>query len=101
MTAASGWSLRGNDLVLHIRVQPRAAHEGFAGEHGGRLKVRVSAPPIEGAANARLVEILSRTLGVPRSAVAIARGAQARDKDIVIRGAAARAAQLVACLRQG
>lgn len=98
MTPTAGWSVRGDDLVLHVRVQPRAAHEGFAGEHGGRLKVRVSAPPVEGAANARLVELLARALGLPRSAFTITRGAGARDKDVVIRGAAARARQLIASL---
>lgn len=98
MVPAAGWSLRGADLVLHLRVQPRAGREGYAGEHAGRLRLRVRAPPVDGAANARLVELLAELLALPRSSFSIVRGAASRDKDVVVTGAAAHAARLVATL---
>jgi len=84
--------VRGADLLLRVRVQPRAAHEGVAGVHGERLRVRVSAPPVEGAANARLVQVLAALLGIPPGTVTVTRGAKSRDKDLVLHGAASRRA---------
>ena len=52
--------LRGADVLLRVRVQPRSGHEGAGGLHGARLKVRVGAPPADGRANERLRELISR-----------------------------------------
>jgi uncharacterized protein (TIGR00251 family) len=76
----------GEDLVLELRVQPRAATSGFAGQFGDRLRIRLQAPPVDGRANEALVEFLARALGVPKSAVVIERGLTGRDKRVRIRG---------------
>ena len=79
----------GEDLLLEVRVQPRASRPGPAGVHGGRLRVRLSAPPIDGRANAELVERLAEAFGVPRARVVIEHGLSGRDKRVRIRGIAA------------
>lgn len=76
---------------LPVRLQPGAAREGIDGwdvDAEGRpvLKVRVRARPVEGEANAALVALVARTLGVPRRAVDLARGGQSRLKMLEIDG---------------
>ncbi len=73
-------------LVLH--VAPRAQATAVAGRHGDAIKIRIAAPPVDGAANAELVRFLAERLGVPRAAVAIVRGAAARRKTVEIAGVA-------------
>jgi hypothetical protein len=72
----------GADLVLDLLVQPRASRDGFAEVIGERLKVRLTSPPVEGAANAHLVEWLARQFGVPKSAVTLEAGAGSRRKRV-------------------
>jgi len=69
-----------------VRVKPRASRDALGGEAGGALVVRLTAPPVEGEANAALVRFVARALGVPPSAVAVARGARGRDKVLVVSG---------------
>jgi uncharacterized protein len=90
--------VRGADLLLRIRVQPRATPEGVAGLHGDRLRLRVSSPPVEGAANARVVQVLAGLMGIPAGLLTVSRGAKSRDKDLLILGAATRAQELAALL---
>lgn len=71
-------------LRLQIHLQPRAAHDRIVGWHGRALKVQVHAPPVEGAANAALVELLAATLAVPRRAVRILHGSTTRNKVVEI-----------------
>jgi uncharacterized protein (TIGR00251 family) len=71
-------------LTLHI--QPGASRTELAGRHGDAIKIRVAAPPVDGAANAELVSFLAHRLGVPRSAVVIRHGESGRRKTIEIRG---------------
>jgi uncharacterized protein (TIGR00251 family) len=59
----------------------------------GRLRVRLAAPPVEGAANEELVRFLSRSLGVPQGAVSVTAGAGGRRKTVLVRGVAPAAAQ--------
>jgi uncharacterized protein (TIGR00251 family) len=73
-------------LTLH--VQPRASRTGLAGLHGEAIKVRLAAPPVDGAANAELVRFLAELLGVPRSAVEIVSGRTGRRKVVLVRGVA-------------
>jgi hypothetical protein len=77
----------GADLVLELRVQPRASRSEIAGCHGERLRVRLQAPPVDGKANAALVEFLAATFGVPRARVTIEHGHAGRDKRVRIAGA--------------
>jgi uncharacterized protein len=82
---------------LRVRVQPRAARESLAGVREGALVVRLTAPPVEGAANAALARLLGRALGLPPSAVVLRRGAKGRDKVVQVAGLSA--AQVAAALR--
>jgi len=70
----------GPDLVLEVRVQPRAKRDEFAAAAGGRLRVRLAAPPVDGKANAALITFLAEAFAVPRSAVTLEQGIAARDK---------------------
>lgn len=70
-----------------VRVAPRASRSGVAGEHDGALKVRVGAPPVEGAANEELRRTLAHAFDVPASAVEIVSGQTTKLKRVRIRGA--------------
>jgi hypothetical protein len=65
-------------------VQPGAKRTAVAGMHGERLKIRISAPPVEGRANAAVVAFIAEQLGVPRAQVSVARGERSRDKLIAV-----------------
>ncbi len=78
-------------LVLEVLVQPRASRTRAAGEHGGRLKIQLCAPPVDGEANAALVAFLAEALGVRRADVAIVRGESGRRKTVRVAGAGAAA----------
>lgn len=88
----------GDDLVLELRVQPRASRSAVEGLHGGRLRVRLQAPPVDGRANAALIALLARTFDIPRSRVRIEQGAGGRDKRVRILGAVAPPPALAAML---
>ena len=70
---------------IAVRVQPRSARHRVVGVHNGALKIQVTAPPVEGAANRAVVELLAEWLDVPRGSVAVLRGEGARDKLIEVR----------------
>jgi uncharacterized protein (TIGR00251 family) len=74
---------------LAVRVVPGARRSSFAGRHGDGWRVRVTAPPEDGRANAAVVELIASALGVERRRVTIVRGHTARDKVIEIDGLAA------------
>jgi uncharacterized protein (TIGR00251 family) len=76
----------GNDLVIELRVQPRASRSAIEGLHGDRLRVRLQAPPVDGRANEELVSLLAETFDVTRSRVRIEHGAAGRDKRVRILG---------------
>lgn len=95
MSADPAWlSRQGEDLVLRLRVQPRAARDGFAGVMGDALRVRIAAPPADGRANARLLAFLADAFGVPRSRVELLAGHGARHKRVRIHGAGPLPAEL-------
>ena len=71
-------------VLLRVRVQPRARTERLEGVHGEQLRVRLTAPPVDGAANTACIAFLAKALGVPRSRVRIRSGAKSRDKLIHI-----------------
>jgi uncharacterized protein len=76
----------GPSTRLRLRVSPGASRSEIVGRHGEAWKVRVAAPPESGKANDALVELLSSTLDVPRSAIELVSGRGSRDKTVVIRG---------------
>jgi hypothetical protein len=71
---------------LAVRVIPRASRSAVAGVRAGRLLVRVTAPPVDGAANAAVLEVIAEAVGVPRRAVSILAGETHREKTVVIVG---------------
>ena len=86
----------GGAVTFRVRVAPRASQSAPAGEHDGALKVRVAAPPVEGAANEELTRFLARALGLPRAAVGILSGHASRTKLVRARGATAAQIQRLA-----
>ncbi len=90
---------RGGDTLLAVRLQPRAARTELAGLHGDAVKIRVAAPPVEGAANAALCAFLAERLGIAPSRVHIQRGATSRAKVVCLQGL--RAAEVAARLFPG
>jgi len=73
-------------LIFKVRVVPRASRSGVVGEHDGVLRVRIAAPPVDGAANEELVRVLAREFGVPRSAIDITGGQAAKLKTVCVAG---------------
>lgn len=76
-------------VQIEVVVQPRASRTRIVGEHGGRLKVALAAPPVGGEANRALVELFAAALGVRRAEVAIVRGGSGRRKTVRVAGATA------------
>jgi uncharacterized protein (TIGR00251 family) len=76
-------------VLLSVRVVPRAARAGLAGIRADALLVRLNAAPVEGAANAELIDVLADVLGVPRRALSITVGERSRRKTVLIRGLSA------------
>ena len=79
-----------DDVVLDLHVQPGAKRTEVAGTHGDRVKIRLAAPPVDGAANEELVRFLAETFGVPRRQVTIVSGASSRQKRVRVEGATKR-----------
>lgn len=75
----------GDDLLLHCYLQPRASKTEVVGEHDGAIKIRISAPPVDGAANTELVAFLAKQFSVSKSAVCIDSGASSRRKSVRIK----------------
>lgn len=92
-----------NGVVLTVHVQPKASRTECIGVHGNALKIRVSAPPIDGAANDELVRFLAECCVVPPGSISIHAGAKSRFKRVIIKGITAEAvlAQLATPKRRG
>lgn len=73
-------------ITIEVRVQPRSSRKGIEGVSGGALKVRLTAPPAEGEANAQLIEVLSSELGLRKTSIRIVKGLSARNKTVEIEG---------------
>ena len=73
-------------VELVVKVVPRASKTALAGEADGVLRIRISAPPVDGAANVELVRFLSKIFGVAKTSVKLVSGAQSRQKRVLIAG---------------
>ena len=73
-------------VEIDVRVVPRAGKSAIAGERDGRMLIRVAAPPVEGAANDAIIELLARLLDCPRRAVRIVSGEKSRSKRLSVDG---------------
>ena len=75
-------------VTFDVLVQPRASRAKLGPVHDGRLKVAVTSPPVDGEANAAVIELIAKSLGVARSAVTVVAGASSRRKTIRVAGVA-------------
>jgi hypothetical protein len=87
---------RGTVIRVGVHVQPRASRSEIVGIHGTALKVRLQAPPVEGAANEALVSLLAERLGVARRSVHVVAGTTSRAKTVEIDGTTVSAVRALA-----
>ena len=73
--------------VLSVHIQPNASTTECVGIHGDSIKIRVAAPPVDGAANDELIQFLARRLSIPVTSVQIKSGAAGRHKRVLLKGA--------------
>ena len=73
-------------MVFAVRVSPRASRDAVGGVHDGALKVKLTAPPVEGAANTALIALFAKKLGVAKGAIEIVSGASSRSKRVRVTG---------------
>lgn len=73
---------QGRDLVVQLQVLPRSSRDGFGDTHDNRLKVKLTAAPVDGKANLVLVAFLSKAFGLPKTRVHIDKGANSRQKTV-------------------
>lgn len=85
----SFYRIQEDAVEIDVQVIPRASRTRVVGRQGDRLKVQLSAPPVDGAANQALIELLSETLGVRRGAVSIQSGETSKKKRVRIEGSGA------------
>lgn len=78
------YSWENDVLQLRVYVQPKASRDEIVGRHGDYLKVRITAPPIEGKANAHLLKFLAKVFGVGRDQIEITTGIKGRRKQLRI-----------------
>lgn len=76
----------GDALVFEVRVAPRASRDRIVGVQDGALKVALTAPPVDGAANEALRKMLAKAFGVSKSSIEIVRGDRARTKFLRVQG---------------
>jgi len=80
------FTVTGEGVRFAVLAAPRAPRSEVAGVHGGALKVRLAAPPVDGAANKELVAALAKFFGTPKAAVAVTAGRSSRRKTALVRG---------------
>lgn len=84
---ALSWISAADDgALLRVFVQPRAGRTEIVGPHDGALKIRLAAPPVDGAANRALVTFLAKELGIPKTSVEVRGGHSGRRKKVSING---------------
>jgi uncharacterized protein (TIGR00251 family) len=81
-------------VTINVRVTPRASRSAIVGVRDGALLVRLNAPPVDGAANAELIEVLADALDVPRRSISITLGDKGRRKTVLVRGLSLHAVQM-------
>lgn len=82
-------------VELSVVVVPRASRSRVVGEHDGRLKVQLAAPPVDGEANAALLELFATLFHVRKSAISLVDGAASRRKRVLVEGVGAADARVV------
>jgi uncharacterized protein len=79
-------SVHEGEVVFKVQVVPRSSRSEVVGEHNGSLRIKIAAPPVDGAANEELIRVLAKTFNVSRSAVRIVSGQTGKVKQISIKG---------------
>jgi uncharacterized protein len=74
-----------NSIVLKVFIQPRSSKNMIAGRHGDALKIKLTAPPVGGAANKMCMQYLSKWLNIPKSSIEIISGQASRTKRVLLR----------------
>lgn len=72
--------------LIPVRVAPRASHNKITGVKQGALQVRLTAPPVDGAANQALIKLLAKALGLAKGRLSLASGQKSRDKVLLAQG---------------
>ncbi len=75
-----------NLLILDLYVQPKASRTRVVGLHDGAIKLAITAPPVDGKANAQVITFIAKLLKLPKSAVTLHSGHQGRRKRVALRG---------------
>ena len=83
------YSEKDGATTFKVKVVPRASRSEIIGEHNGMLRMRIAAPPVDGAANEELVRTLARVLGLKRGSIEIISGLASRTKQVCVTGATA------------
>ena len=91
--------VKGTVVRIAVHVQPRASRSEIIGQHGAALKVRLQAPPVDGAANEALVRLLADSLGVSQRSVRVVSGATSRAKTVEVDGTTEAAVRALASPR--
>lgn len=73
-------------VILNLHIVPRATKNLIQGLHGDALKIRLNAPPVEGAANTALIQFLAKTLDLPRARLQLLAGQTSRAKKVLVLG---------------
>lgn len=94
----SAWDARADGIVLAVRVTPRASRETLGPGREGSFAARITAPPVDGAANAAVIALVAKAFGIPRRDVAILSGETSRTKRIALTGDPAALAEIAARL---
>jgi uncharacterized protein len=81
----------GSGIEVRLHVMPRAKCNGIQGSYNGALKIKITAPPVDDAANRAIIQYFSNLLGIPKSSLGILAGSKSRDKTLQIRGLSLRA----------
>lgn len=91
----------GDDLILHLMIQPKASRDQIVGLHGEELKVAITAPPVDGQANGHLIKYLAKQFKVAKGQVRIVRGELGRHKTVAIEAPRQIPAEVDALLESG
>jgi uncharacterized protein (TIGR00251 family) len=79
------WQSENTTLVLSCHLQPKAKKDEFCGEYGDSVKIRITAPPVDGKANQHLIKFLAKSFGVKQNDIEILSGETSREKRIAIK----------------
>lgn len=86
MSEASFISATEDGVLLSIKLQPRASRNEIVAQAGRELRIRVTAPPVDSAANEALIKLLSKELGLARNRIQLVRGKTSRHKVVKLQG---------------